>query len=421
VITYGGTGAYFLDKLDNGVWRLEVMPDIIAIRDPFERPAPEKEVTRVAWQNNPMQITLPDFGGDFDIRGVNDGNTLATLSFGDKFQIYPGTYLLTGKGRQYSGSKNHPGVIGLSEFVAPQPIGASMVVKHEPIEIVSAGISLKIHATIAGIDSGKVTLQINRLGGQLKSIPMVRSSGADYVADVPADLVVPGLLNYRIILQKGNEYAVFPGNFKGNPFAWNNYQNETWKTYVAAVNSKIELYNPTNDKTIRTYPVWRRGFVIDYRTGDKPGQLILRLATAEIPEDQIVGFQFTVIEKLKNRISELDVYDRLLIRARTGNEQPVNAKVSLTDHNAFTFSAPFILTSNFQDIIVPLNKMNPGEELLLPRPYPGFLPLKFKAPGSGAVLKLSDVEKIEIITGQDIPKGKPVSLEVEYIWLQKGQ
>ena len=43
VVTYSGNGAYFLDKLDDGVWRLEVMPDAIHIRDPFERASPKKK------------------------------------------------------------------------------------------------------------------------------------------------------------------------------------------------------------------------------------------------------------------------------------------------------------------------------------------------------------------------------------------
>jgi len=37
VVQYDGTGAYFLDKLQDGVWRLEVYPDVLWLRDPFEK------------------------------------------------------------------------------------------------------------------------------------------------------------------------------------------------------------------------------------------------------------------------------------------------------------------------------------------------------------------------------------------------
>ena len=35
IVKYNGTGAYFLDKLQNGIWRLEVYPDVLWIDDPF--------------------------------------------------------------------------------------------------------------------------------------------------------------------------------------------------------------------------------------------------------------------------------------------------------------------------------------------------------------------------------------------------
>jgi len=58
----------------------------------------------------------------------------------------------------------------------------------------------------------------------------------------------------------------------------------------------------------------------------------------------------------------------------------------------------------------------------MPRPYPGFLPLKFKGAGSLAVFKLFDIEKIEITIGSDVPPiefNRPYSMEVESIWFQK--
>jgi hypothetical protein len=37
VVKYEGTGAYFLDRIERGVWRLEVMPDAIWVSNPFGR------------------------------------------------------------------------------------------------------------------------------------------------------------------------------------------------------------------------------------------------------------------------------------------------------------------------------------------------------------------------------------------------
>jgi hypothetical protein len=58
----------------------------------------------------------------------------------------------------------------------------------------------------------------------------------------------------------------------------------------------------------------------------------------------------------------------------------------------------------------------------MPRPYPGFLPLVFKASAALGELKLSEAEKVEITIGSDIPESelnKPYNFDVECIWLKK--
>ncbi len=43
VVKYEGTGAYFLDKIEDDAWKLKVMPDAISIKDPFEKASPKKK------------------------------------------------------------------------------------------------------------------------------------------------------------------------------------------------------------------------------------------------------------------------------------------------------------------------------------------------------------------------------------------
>jgi hypothetical protein len=102
VVQYKGTGAYFLDKIAAGVWRLEVMPDVLALSDPFDKASPAKEVRRVQWNTQTINISLPDLGDDFSITAVNAGNTHRAQVTGNSSQLYPGTYLLVRKGHTAS-------------------------------------------------------------------------------------------------------------------------------------------------------------------------------------------------------------------------------------------------------------------------------------------------------------------------------
>ena len=91
---YAGAGAYFLDKLDDGVWRLEVMPDALWVRDPFFVPSVRREAAVTLSREHPMIISLPDLQGEFRIMGLNDGNLVLETAEDGSFNVSPGAYLL---------------------------------------------------------------------------------------------------------------------------------------------------------------------------------------------------------------------------------------------------------------------------------------------------------------------------------------
>lgn len=419
VVKYEGSGAYFLDKLADGVWRLEIMPDAIHIRDPFERSSPNKEVTRLQWQSHTMQILLQDISS-FSINGVNEGNDFASSVLDRSFQIRPGTYLLVSD----KVPPSNMGGKGLREFAGARSMNTEMFLRHEPFNEVSAGKSFTVSAQIVGLDSGKATLQINKLGGGFgssRTIPMIRKSGSEYAAEVPADLVTAGVLNYKIILQNENEFAVFPGNHKENPFAWDNYNNETWQTFVVLENAKLQIFNPAVDRSAKIFPSFKRGFQTNFITSTEPNQLILRLSANELSGDHCFGFDQYFADKLRGRFSEINSFEKLVIKARTAEAQPVKAKITLINKDAFAFSTFITLSNTFQDIEVSLKDLKPDSMLLLPRPYPEFMPLWFKAQGETS-FNLEEIEKAQVTIGSELNESefkKPYSLEVQSIWLQK--
>ena len=121
VVTYEGTGAYFLDRLEPGVWRLEVMPDAVWISDPFAPASPKKQVAVILWQSWPITITLPDLGSNFKATGLQSGSTIRVA--GASFSVSPGAYLLTrdGVATRLSGKDRWKNII-LNEFSAPASI-----------------------------------------------------------------------------------------------------------------------------------------------------------------------------------------------------------------------------------------------------------------------------------------------------------
>jgi len=420
IVKYEGSGAYFLDKLQDGAWMLEVYPDAVHVRDPFERASPKKEVTRLDWNFNKMQINLPELGSDFYVVANTKAFPYGAADKqnpGIEFSVAPGIYLL-------KTPNSNADFASSSNYIFPaKTLLDEVILRHEPCKEVSPGKSFTITTKILGLDTGKATIQISRLGGvgTTRTIPLLRKSSSEYSAEVPADLVTPGLLTYRIILQKGNEFNVFPGNHKQNPFAWDNYLNDTWQTFVVPGNAKLEIFNPTVDRSVRTSPGFRRGFQTSYVTTTEPGELILRLSASELSATHSFGFEHYFGNKLQGRTSELNSFDKLMIRARTEDSQSVKAKITLINKDAFAFSGFVVLTNRFQELTVPFDQLVLDSALVLPRAYPEFMPVWFKA-GGVSTFKLSEIEKIQITVGTDLNESqlkKPYTMEVRSVWLDK--
>ncbi|MBX2897690.1 MAG: membrane or secreted protein [Cyclobacteriaceae bacterium] len=417
VVSYNGSGAYFLDKLGEGVWRLEVMPDAIHIRDPFEKASPVKPVTHIEWNMNQMRINLPALGADFSVKPLNEKNNYTTTAVNQVFHISPGTYLLIQKGKQISDTYKS-GVIGISEFVAPTATKKSLSLHHVPLKQVSANKAFTLRATVTGLDNGNISVIFSTSNGRYRTLEMVEKSTHQFELLVPEDLLQPGMLNYRMVIKQDNNYTLFPGAIKENPNAWDSYQINTWSTLVAAPHTQLELYNPTVDKAIRTYPVWRRGFQVTTTAGEIPGQLVLRLTASDLKDVETMGFQYSFTENVVGRRQELNQFKTLVLRARSS--KPVEATITLVNVYGQSFSAPVKTTDHFQEIEIPLMQFKAGKSLLLPRPYPGFLPLTFN--GGAGKFDLHEIEKVEITTGNNFTaaeKERGLTLEIERIGLKK--
>ncbi len=422
VVQYGGTGAYFLDKLEVGIWRLEVMPDAIHIRDPFERASPRKEVTRIQWQANDMQLALPDLGNTFSIWAVNEGNQYKALAANGKCMIAPGTYLLNGKGTTQWKDNKATGNWKLEEFAAPEPFDTTPYLAYHPIMEAVAGQPLTLHLQAVGVDSAsKILLQINGGGrGYIRPIYFQRKNGYEYTAEIPADVVVPGILSYKIILQKGDEYYSYPGNVKGNPFAWDYTNTNVYELKIIPENSGISLFSAATDRNVTTYtPNWR-GSETRLVPADRPSSFAYRIAMNELSSDHTLALQYFFGDKMIS-LKDATSYKTIVVRARTTSPQPVKAKLALITKDAAAYAANTILTTSFQDMEIPISSLQKDSMLLLPRPYPGFMPLWFTASDS-APFSLADAEKLQITIGADVLPAdfkKPYSMEIEAVWLKK--
>ena len=444
VVHYEGYGAYFLDRLSAGVWRLEVMPDAITVRDPFEKASPAKEVVRIQWESQLMQILLPDLGNHFSVRPLNSGNDWSATATDSGFLIRPGAYLIVQQGKEtgHWTADSRPGLWRLGEFVAPPqaartpaqaartpapadstpaPADSTPTLVYDPRSEISAGKPDTIRITVAGLDpEDKVSLQLTGTR-PMRPIPFQRNSAYNYSAGLPVELLTPGILNYRILIQKGSDYYSYPGNYKGNPSDWDYYHTDSYELAVVPPGTGLLLYDAATDRHTMAYPVFRRGIETRLIPAGDAGELVFHLAGPSL-----LGFQTWFGDRIAGRSSELAGFHTIVIRARSIGTLPVKATLTLITKDALPFRGVLTLGPGFRDIEIPIDSLQKDSLLLLPRPYPDFMPLWFSPPGQQA-FSLTDAERLQVTvdpgtTGAGAPAtraGAPYGIEVESVWLKK--
>lgn len=395
IVTYEGTGAYFFDKLEEGVWRLELMPDAVVLQDPFAKPSLKKEVVAVVEGRWDMTLKLDNLGDSFEVKGLNKENDESQrVTKGVLKGIKPGTYLLTKKGvnssRWESDAPFKQGQLG--EFVAPkQQKRTEFQVAHRAIEVAEVGEELVVKAEVIGNgypDSLFVyTNKVSFWNDYNPTYLLKRTKGYQYEGVIPASEVKEGVLKYNLIVAKGESRQTFPGGSKGDPLGWDYIDYHYYETQVVAPTAPLALVNSSC-----YHEAWNG--VESYQVPEKSENQVARK---------------TILAQVTGRRERLSQSNWLCIRLKPNSSASSNLAAGFVTSDGFTYKA--ICPKATEGIIrVPLSELQQTKTAILPHPYPSFLPNYFE-PTVQIPFAVEKIEQLELSqTG--------ASIELEEAWLE---
>jgi len=427
VVSYEGTGAYFMDKVQDGVWRLEVMPDVAHIKDPFATVALDKRLTWIDWNEHQMSINLPNLGDAFQVQGVNSNNDRMEATSNGAFTISPGSYLLYRDDR----SDELPAVdqqmdnYRINEFVAPPATETKTVVRHDPAHSAPANQPLEITATIAELrprDSVNVLVQS---GWQPQSIPMEQVGANSYQAEIPGENVNPGMLTYWITVDRGEQTITFPGGHEGHPGQWDYYHTQQWQVRVAGQDTPITLFDARDDANDIdvAFSFWNSDSEMSVRPTSEAGETGISVSSPELLKmysGQALGWKTYVGDAMALRGKAVDQTDQLVVKAR-GIRESSTIKAIVVQKDGSSFSAEFEASDQYQNYTISFSAFRPDSMMLLPRPYPTFLPLWFTADTNNK-LDPSAIEEIQfLLTAEDNKSSDDgdSGFEISKVWIDK--
>jgi hypothetical protein len=387
VVSYAGEGVYFLDKVRPGVWRLEVYPDAVPVRDPFEPPNPDKIVTRAIWRAWPMTVTLPDLGTSFTVQSLtarppdrpNLGGQPVGRSVSGRFTVTPGVYVLSATGAvNVAGLPATIGHLGFAEFHAPPTDSLPPSVQSLAAPEYVAGRDASITARIVDLtppDSAVLYLRPTA-GGFYRGFALHSTSGYVYTASIPAAALREGPHEFVIGLFRGDSCITYPAGLHLKPWDWDYYDRQSWKLDVVDARTPLLLFAPREDAArlafTRIGDAGRRGL---FRVGlsGETGQPVFHL---ELPVDTSgwspadYTASLVIVDRIRARGETIAAATNLWVRLRgLGARQILH--VTLMEDDGTSWSAAVPVDSTWSERALPLAGFTAGRGVLLPQGFPG--------------------------------------------------
>lgn len=404
LVVYEGNGAYFLDKVDDGVWRLEVMPDAHWVKDPFFVPYTNGECAVILNREHKLILNLQDLGLDFTIKTLNTKNNFKAKCEGRKLTIRPGTYLLAKKGKT---TKLDDDLVvnrlKLTEFyTSDRKIKKDYLLHNSPKEI-SVNSSAYIDVQIISNEFPKQVEAIFLENGKIENIAMNKSKLGFYSVKIPQKYTAKtGVIRYHISYKIGEEFRSYPGGEKETYLLDRRIYsddlsidfNKPYTVNVVEPNNAIVLFNVSEH--------WEQLIKMNrkdkYRIlpSNKPNSLKMELS---FPKKRYsfddYALRFYCRDKILNRIKDLKSKSLISLCAKSINSNATDVEVVLIQSNGEAYSTILKIESKEKVYSCNLKDLKLSEQILLPRPYPKFQTYKSKI-GSVENFNLDMVESVQI-------------------------
>ena len=428
IVTYAGEGVYFLDRVEKGVWRLEVYPDAVPVRDPFEPPSRDKVVTRAISRTWPMTVRLPDLGESFAVQPIAAGDPPTIRAARGLFPVRPGVYLLSAAGPvEPSLLPERVGHVGLTEYHAPPADDGPPTIVALARATYLTGHDAEVRALVGDLRSpDSVHLYVRpAAGGSYRPFPMVSAGGYHYSASIPQGTLPEGRHEFAITAFRGPSVLTFPGAATRKATDWNYFASEPWHFDVVGQRTSLMLFDPATDVPRLTFT----------RIGDAGRRGLFRMGVAErsgcpvfhfpLPVDSSgwsptdYAASLTVVDRVRAREETIAGATAVRLRVRgLGPRQVLH--VTLMEDDGTSWSSALTVDRAWSERTLPLESFAVARGVKLPQGFPGEWnywvgPAEGRG-GRGDRLKLQHLERLQLSLrreggGKVAPEGYGVEIE----------
>lgn len=432
VVQYDGTGAYFLNRIAPGMWLLEVFPDAIQVDNLFGRNNLETKRVLIHHQERNMSIHLPEFHRGVFVGDLQKGNTRELPNA--SFEVRPGVFLLTTPevrldDRGFIAAWKYLDSLAPDQFykyVVPSTLTSNYISNTSATEV-SAGADIKITCVVATPSPLDSVCLLMYEGWQLKKIRMNHEHGFMYGTMLKGDALVERRIHYYISAYTHQGVFTFPSGQKGVPGNWDYDGSKSYSVLMADPSSKLTLFDATTD-TERLNRTWLRDSGV--KPGIENGRDFLYIKTERLlrsdPENpdgpRIADYTMRHFfgDLIAGRRGELDMKTEMVFEGYTPGQEKLPLQLTLVMKDGSAFGKIVELSDDRKEYRIKLSDLNRVKAVILPRPYPTFLPYYSEA-GKADKLNMTQVESIQISLGPGMKireTNLPHEVMIGRVWLE---
>jgi hypothetical protein len=416
LVAYEGTGAYFLDKVRTGVWRLEVYPDEILARDPFEQPQPDKVVSRLLYRSWPMGLHLPDLGSEYFVTPINvpadksaTAPAVARAAANGQFSVEPGVWLLTTSERiDRSTLPSHIARVGFAEYHVNERVSYPDLIQSLTPKEYTAGGPSEIRVRVAdNVLPDAMDLWIRAAGARSfgKAIPMGRLRGNDYAVVLAPTFLSPGRYEYAVSAKSGEHVVTFPGAARLQPGDWPFHTDSLWSLRLTPPGKPMRILDPKQDYAalsfVRPGEQYRTPF-FQIVPGENADESALSLTLPDLGKDTPERYAAALYigDRVAARKADASRADSLDIKLAAEDGAHKTLQVTLIETDGSAWSAPVAAGSAWSTVAVPLADLRLSRSIHIPSPYPGLWDYWRESPprrgSDGDHIQLENVERLQL-------------------------
>lgn len=422
LISYEGSGAYFLDRTDNpGIWRLEVMPDVMLTSDPFGKPSLSRRIGEIARRNNRMTIDIPDLGKEFTLRPLTPEAAPAGKAVDGVINVTPGVYLIGADpvAVAETGASDFTANFALDEFAAPGSSVNRPFLTHTPPPSVAPEESVTITATVLAPEPPlKVEIYPSHVSFWREDNPIITmtpDAEGHYTANMQAGRFGREMEYNIVVTDSQGNARTYPADIEGTPLDWDYIADEYYSVPLSAPHDAVALLPPSKRDAMMDVAMVPEEYA--YRLEYTPASSVMTSSytlsgpareSSEITLRRFVG-------DLTKGLSSDDCRHtlRLAMAVETSTlsslkQAGVNPTIGIVTRDGLTYEAEVPLTSMIPSSTTGWNELTVTLPIaegyfhgvptrIIPAPYPTFLS-RLARTGAGTLPEGTTGADIEFVT-----------------------